>query len=57
MAKRLTRPIRTDAEHRAALVAIEQYFENEPMPGTLEADRFDVLARVLEEYESKKWPI
>jgi HTH-type transcriptional regulator / antitoxin HigA len=38
------RPIRTEADYDAALKEISQYFENEPEPGTAEADRFDVLA-------------
>jgi HTH-type transcriptional regulator/antitoxin HigA len=57
MAKKPIRPIRTDADYRAALGEIERYFENEPTPGTRAADRFDLLALVLEDYESKKWPI
>jgi len=57
MAKKSVCPIRTDADYRAALAEIERYFENEPEPGTPEADRFDLLALILENYESKKWPI
>jgi antitoxin component HigA of HigAB toxin-antitoxin module len=33
------------------------YFEREPKRGTAEADRFDVLAMLIEAYESKHWPI
>jgi HTH-type transcriptional regulator/antitoxin HigA len=33
------------------------YFENEPRRGTAEADRFDVLAVLIEAYEAKRWPI
>jgi antitoxin component HigA of HigAB toxin-antitoxin module len=36
---------------------IERYFENEPKPGTPEADRFDLLALIIEDYERKRWPI
>ena len=57
MAKKRIRPIRTNADYRAALAEIERYFENEPKWGTPEADRFDLLALVLEDYENKKWPI
>jgi HTH-type transcriptional regulator / antitoxin HigA len=57
MVKKPICPIRTDADYRTALDEIERYFENEPRPGTPEAHRFDLLARVLERYESKKWPI
>jgi HTH-type transcriptional regulator/antitoxin HigA len=57
MAKKPISPICTDADYGAALAEIERYFENEPKPGTPEADRFDLLALVLERYESKRWPI
>ena len=57
MAKKVIRPLRSDAEHRAALAEIERYFEREPKPGTAAADRFDLLALVIEDYERKRWPI
>lgn len=57
MAKKMIRPIRTEAEYDEALKEIERYFENEPKPGTPEADRFDLLALVVEAYERKRWPI
>ena len=57
MAKKMIRPLRTDAEHKSALVEIERYFEREPKSGTPAADRFDLLALVIEDYERKRWPI
>ena len=57
MAKKLIRPIRSEADYDAALGEIERYFENEPKPGTPEADQFDLLALVIEDYERKQWPI
>ena len=57
MPKKPIRPIRTDAEYRPALGEIERYFENEPKPGTREADRFNPLSLVLDAYETKNWPI
>ena len=57
MAKKMIRPIRTDTEYDEALEEIERYFENEPKPGTPEADRFDLLALIVEDYERKRWPI
>jgi HTH-type transcriptional regulator / antitoxin HigA len=53
----MIRPIRSEADYDASLKEIEQYFENEPQPGTLEADRFDLLALIIEDYERKHWPI
>lgn len=57
MAKKIIRPIRTEAEYDKVLDEIERYFENEPKPGTPEADRFDLLALIVEDYERKRWPI
>jgi HTH-type transcriptional regulator/antitoxin HigA len=57
MAKKVIRPIRSEAGYDAALVDIERYFEKEPERGTADADRFDLLALVIEDYEKKRWPI
>jgi HTH-type transcriptional regulator / antitoxin HigA len=57
MAKKMIRPLRSEADYAAALKEIERYFENEPKPGTSEADRFDLLALIIEDYERKRWPI
>jgi HTH-type transcriptional regulator / antitoxin HigA len=51
------RPLRDEADYEAAIDAIERYFDKEPKPGTPEADRFDLLALVIEDYERKRWPI
>jgi HTH-type transcriptional regulator / antitoxin HigA len=51
------RAIRTEADYDWALAEIEQYFQAEPDPGTPDADRFDVLATLIEAYEAKHWPI
>ncbi len=53
----IIRPLKTEADYEAALVEIEQYFNAEPAPGTEAADRFDLLALVIEAYEQKHWPI
>ena len=51
------RPIRTEADYDWALAEIEAYFIDEPKRGTPEADRFDVLAALIEGYEAKHWRI
>jgi HTH-type transcriptional regulator/antitoxin HigA len=51
------RPLRTEADYDWALAEIETYFAREPVPGTPEADRFDVLAALIAEYERHHWPI
>jgi HTH-type transcriptional regulator/antitoxin HigA len=50
-------PIRNEADYDAALKDIEQYFDHEPLPGTPEADRFDVLATLIGAYEQEHWRI
>jgi HTH-type transcriptional regulator / antitoxin HigA len=57
MAKKMIRPLRSEVDYDAALEQIERYFENEPNPGTPEADHFDLLALIIEDYERKRWPI
>ena len=57
MAKKMIRPLRSEADYDAALEQIESYFENEPKPGTPAADRFDLLALIVKDYERKRWPI
>jgi HTH-type transcriptional regulator/antitoxin HigA len=51
------RPIRTEADYDWALAEITRYFDNQPDPGTPEADRFDVLAALIEAYENQHWEI
>ncbi len=51
------RPIHSEAEYDDALKQIERYFITEPTPGTEEADRFDLLALVIADYEAKHWPV
>lgn len=51
------KPIRSEAEYDVALKAIERYFRKPPKKGTAEADRFDLLAMLIEAYERGRWPI
>ncbi len=51
------RPLRSEADYDWALAEIERYFEVEPQPGTADADRFDILADLVEAYEARHWPI
>lgn len=51
------RPIRTEADYEWALAEIAPYFDTQPAPGTPEADRFDVLADLIEAYEDRHHPI
>lgn len=49
--------IRTDAEHAAALEEIERLMGREPAAGTPEAEELGVLSLLVEDYESKRFPI
>jgi HTH-type transcriptional regulator/antitoxin HigA len=51
------RPLRSEANYDWALAEIEPYFEQEQAPGSSAADRFDVLAALIAEYEARHWPI
>jgi len=55
--QRVIRPLRNDSDHDVALAEIERYFDKPPKAGTAAADRFDLLALVIEDYERKNWPI
>jgi HTH-type transcriptional regulator/antitoxin HigA len=57
MAKKVIRPLRTETDYDEALEEIERCFENEPKPGTAEAERFGLLALIIEDYERRRWPI
>jgi HTH-type transcriptional regulator / antitoxin HigA len=48
------RPVRNDVDHAAALAAIERLWQAEP--GTPEHDRLEVLAMLVDDYESRRWP-
>lgn len=51
------RPIRTDADYRAALAEVSPLFEQELQPGTPEGDRFEVLITLIEAWERQHHPI
>ncbi|MCC5450710.1 hypothetical protein LMJ53_03040 [Rheinheimera sp. UJ51] len=46
---KMNQAINNEHEHEAALETIEQLLEAEP--GTPEGDKFDTLAKMIEEYE------
>jgi HTH-type transcriptional regulator / antitoxin HigA len=48
------KPIRTDADHAAALATIEGFWQ---APGTPEHDRLEGLAMLVDDYETRRWPI
>lgn len=57
MAQKMIRPIHNEAEYESALDLVERYFDEEPRKGTAEADRFDLMALVIDDYERRHWPV
>jgi HTH-type transcriptional regulator/antitoxin HigA len=51
------RPIKTETDYQWAVAEVEHYFEHQPVPGTPDGDRFEVLADLVEAYENRHWPI
>ncbi len=49
------KPIRTDADHEAALAEIESLWQ--APPGSPEGDKLEILATLVEAYEEKNHPI
>ena len=53
----MIRPLRNEADYDAALADIQRFFADEPKLGSEEADKFDLLALVIADYEARRWPI
>ena len=49
------RPIRTDKDHQDALVEIDRLWG--ASIGSVDGDRLDVLATLVERYETTRWPM
>ncbi len=53
----MIRPIRTTADHEAAIAEIERLAIRDPAPGSKDADRLEILATLAEVYEKVHFPI
>lgn len=51
------RPIKTPEDHAWALAEITRYFDAQPVPGTPDGDRFDVLSDLIAAYEDRCFPM
>lgn len=51
----MIRPIKTEADYEAVLKEIERLFDAKP--GTVEADRLEVITTLVEAYEEKHYAI
>lgn len=48
------RPLHSKDDYDWALLQIERYFDKPPVRGSAEADRFDVLAALIKDYEDRE---
>lgn len=51
------KPIRTEKDYRQSLKTIEPYFDREEELNEMELDFFEVMLTLIENYESKHYPI
>ncbi|MGV3548344.1 hypothetical protein [Rhizobium sp.] len=51
------RALQDEAEYQTALETVRAYFDNEPDTDTPEADEFDALVLMIEQYESRHYPM
>lgn len=51
------RPIHTKTDYKATLKEVSRLMESDPVLGTPEGDRLDVLATLVQAYETKHYPI
>lgn len=49
--------IRNDEAHEASVAEFDKLVALDPQPGTPESDRLDLLILLIDEYESRRWPI
>lgn len=49
------KPIKTEADYRAALKRLEEIFDAKP--GTHESDELEILGLLVDDYENKHYPI
>lgn len=50
-------PLRNETEYEAAVAEIDALIERDPAPGTEDGDRLDMLAILVEAYETDHLPI
>ncbi len=51
------RPIHTEADYQATLKEVATLVAADPEPGTPDGDRLDILATLVQAYESRHFPI
>ena len=51
------KPILSKSEYEIALVEASNFFDAEPILGSREAERFEILINLIESYEDKRYQI
>ena len=51
------RPIRSEADYRAALELVAPYFDTEPEPDSEAGAHFEAMLTLIEAYEARHYPI
>nr|WP_100181172.1 MULTISPECIES: XRE family transcriptional regulator [Bradyrhizobium] len=51
------RPLHNEQDYDWAIREVSRYFEAEPLPGTPDGDRFEVLSSLIKEYEDNHFAI
>ena len=50
-------PIRNGADYKATLREVSRLIDLDPTPDTIDGDRLDILATLVQAYEAKHYPI
>jgi len=51
------RPLHTESDYNWALAEVARYFHKQPVPGSADGDRFEVLSVLIKEYEDRHFAI
>jgi len=51
------RPLHTEADYDEALAIVSKLVDADPAPGTPDGDHLEILATLIESYESKHFPL
>ena len=49
--------LRTSGEYKTALSEVSAFFDDQPIPGTPDGDRFEILMMLVERYEQEHYPV
>ncbi len=51
------RPLHSESDYDWALAEVARYIERQPVPGSADGDRFEVLSVLIKEYEDRHFPM